>query len=343
MSESVYRILQIGAQSGTALAPGSAVAATYLYPCEPGGPPTLDRGSAIPNEDVGRNVRNRPGRGYHGLRAAELPFESDVRFEDIMYLLEMHYAGGVTPTGAEAPYTWVYPLEGGVPTIIPYTIEEGVIGDTNDQWEIRSALINELTLEFDALAAPGVSPWRASGTIVGFDRAIAALTADLVPPASLETAQGHLTTVSDGSTATAFASLTALSSSLIRFSMTSNRNLVPRPYGGTDDLSSAWGFSEKTTATYESMFKIASATKTASYDVHNSAGGAITDRRRRWTATGSGDKRLHIDGRVSILNVEIDDRDGERVYMESGEFVDDTTLTAPVAITVINGVDALAA
>lgn len=340
MSEAVYRILQLGAQSGTALAPGAAVAATVLYPCEPGGPPTLDRGSAIPNEDVGRNARNRPGRGYHGLRSSEMPFESDVRFEDVMRLLEMHYAGSIVPSGA-GPYTWVYKLEAGVPTVKPYTVEEGVVGDTNDQWEIASAVINELTLSYDALAAPGTQPWRASGTLVGFDRSIAPLTAGLSAPATLETAMGHMTTVYDGTTATAFASLGELSSSLIRFSMTSNRNFVPRPYGGTTDLSSAWGFSEKTTATYEMSLRIAAGTKAASYDIHNSAGGAITDRRRRVTAAGSGTKRLHVDGRVSIMNVEIGDRDGERIYDETGEFVDDTTLDAPVQVTVINGVATL--
>lgn len=341
MSEGVYRILQLGAQSGTLAAPGSAVAATVLYPCEPGGPPTLDRGSAIPNEDVGRNVRNRPGRGYHGLRAAELSFESDVRFEDVMRLLEMHYAGGVAATGV-GPYTWVYPLEGGVSTIKPYTIEEGVVGDTNDQWQLASAAINELTFSYDALAAPGTQPWRASASMVAFDRSISALTAALSAPATLETAMGHLTIINDGSTATAYASLTELSSSLISFSMTTSRQLVPRPYGGSTDLSSAFGFSEKTTATFEAMLRITSGTKTAAYDTFNSAGGAITDRRWRVQCSGSGTKKFTIDGRVSILKVDIDDRDGERTYMVSGEFVDDTTLTAPVAITVINGQAALA-
>lgn len=341
MTEGVFRILQLGAQAGTLAAPGAAVAATILYPCEPGGPPTLDRASTIPNEDVGRNARNRPGRGYHGIRAAELPFESDVRFEDAMRLLEMHYAGGVVPTGA-GPYTWVYALEAGIPTVKPYTIEEGIPGDTNDQWRITSAVINELTLEFDALAAPGVSPWRASGTIIGFDREVSPLTAALSAPATLETAQGHLTILKDGSTATAYAALTELSASLIRHSMTSTRNFVLRPYGGTTDLATLIGFSEKTTVTFETMLRITNATKAAAYDTFNSAGGAITDRRWRLACTGSGTKSMLIDGRVSIFQVNHDDRDGERVYGVSGEYVDDSTLNAPVAITLVNGVATLA-
>jgi len=341
VSEGVFRVLQLGAQSGTPASPGSAVAATVLYPCEPGGPATLDRGSAIPNEDVGRNVRNRPGRGYHGLRAAELSFESDVRFEDVMRLLEMCFAGGVTPTGTN-PYTWVYPLEGGVPTLKPYTIEEGVVGDTNDQWRMQSCFITELTLSYDSLAAPGAQPWRASGTIIGFDRTINALTAALSAPATLETAMGHLTRIYEGSTATAYASLAELSSSLIRHSITINRNLVLRPYGGTTDIASAIGFSEKTTATFESQIRITPGTKAATHDVYNVAGGAVSDRRWRVAVAGTGTKIINFDGRVAQLQVNIDNNNGERVYAVSGEYVDDSTLNAPLTATVVNGVASLA-
>jgi hypothetical protein len=340
VSEGVYRILQLGPQSGTPAAPGSAVAATVLYPCEPGGPPSLDRGSAIPNEDVGRNARNRGGRGYHGLRAAELPLTSDVRFEDIMRLLEMHCAGGIVPTGTD-PYTWVYPFEAGASTIKPATIEEGVPGSTQDEWRLTSAVLNDLTLQYDALAAPGVQPWRASGTLLGLDREIHTLTASLAAPTTLETVQGHLTSIYEGAVATAFGSLTELSNSLIRFQLTSNRNFVRRAYGSTGDTPAAYGFSEKSAATFEALIKISSTAKTDLHDIANSAGGAITDRRWRIKALGSGSKAFTIDGRVSILDVDVDDRDGERVYAVSGEFVDDTTLNAPYAITVVNSVATL--
>jgi hypothetical protein len=341
VSEGVYRILQLGAQSGTIAAPGSAAAATVLYPCEPGGPPTLDRGSAIPAEDVGRNIRNRGGRGYHGIRGTELPLASDVRFEDIMRLLEAHYAGGVTPSGA-GPYTWVYPLEGATSTVKPYTIEEGVPSSVQDEWQISSAVLNDLTFQFDALAAPGAQPWRVSGTWIGTNRAITTLTSGLSAPAVLETVMGHTSAIYEGPVATAYGSLSELAASLIRFSMTSTRNFVRRPYGATSDVPTAFGFSDKTTATFEMLVKMSSTAKTDFYDVVNVAGGFITDRRLRIKATGSGTKAFTIDGRVSILQVNVDDRDGERVYSISGEYVDDTTLAAPVQVTVVNGVSALA-
>lgn len=334
MGENVFHMVQLGRQSVV----GTAVAATKLYPCD-GFVLNLDRASQYPQEDRGRNARNPAARGYHGLRAADGSLSSDVRFEDIMHLLEMHFAGGITPTGA-GPYTWVYPFEAGASTLNPYTIEEGTTDVAYDQYRGVGCLIDELTLEFDALAAPGAQPWRASASIVALDREASALTASLSAPSTLETILGHFTTISEGTVATAFASLSALSSSLIRYSQTTRRALVRRPYGGTSDIASAYGFGEMSNGTFEALVKVSTTTKTDLHDVWNSSGASLGERRIR-VANTSGTKSLKVDARAGIFAVPVGERDGERIYQVTGEFADDSTLNAPNLVTVVNGVASL--
>lgn len=335
MTEAVYRLVQLGRETTA----GTSVAATTRFPIDPSNI-ELDRSSQFSNEDYGRSVRNHATRGYHGMRAASMPFACDVRFQDVFHLLEMHFAGSVTPSGT-GPYTYVYPFEGGASTLKPYTVEEGVLGSTQDEWEMAGTLVDDLTLEFDALAAPGAQPWRASGTMVGFNRALAAMTAAQTTPATLETAMGHLTLIKEGPVATAFASLSELSGHLIRYSQTTNRNLVRRPYGGTSDTASAWGFSERAGGTFEALIKISASAKTNLHDIWTSSGGALGERRWRITIDGSGNNLINIDSRVAIFAVPVDERDGERVYSVTGEFVDDDTLTGPVAVTLVNDIAAV--
>lgn len=334
MTEQVYRVVQIGLES----TPGTGVAATTQLALD-AAVPGLERGSQFGAEDYGRSIRNHAGRGYHGLRASSMPFACDVNFEQVMYLLNMFAAGGISPTGTD-PYTWVYPVEGGTSTQKTYTIEEGVVGSTQDEWEMVGSMVDDLTLEYDALAAPGAQPWRASGTFVGFNRSVAAMTPALTLPA-LETAMGHLTILKEGTTATAFASLTELSASLIRFSLAMNRNRVRRAYGSTSDVATGWGLSEKATGTFEAMVKISATSKTDTLDIWNAPGGALGERRWRVEAAGSGTKNLKVDLRTGFTEVGIDTRDGERVYAVTGEIVDDTTLTGPAAVTVVNSVATL--
>jgi hypothetical protein len=334
MTEQVYRVVQIGVES----TPGTGVAATTQLALD-AAVPALERGSQFGGEDYGRSIRNHAGRGYHGLRASSMPFSCDVNFEQVMYLLEMFMAGGIVPTGTN-PYTWVYVMEGGANTQKTYTIEEGVVGSTQDEWEMVGSMVDDLTIEYDALAAPGAQPWRASGTFVGFNRAVATMTPALTLPA-LETAMGHLTILKEGTTATAFASLTELAASLIRFSLAMNRNRVRRVYGSTSDVATGWGLSEKATGAFEAMVKINATSKTDTLDIWNAAGGALGERRWRVEAVGSGTKKLDVDLRTGFTEVGIDTRDGERVYAVKGEIVDDSTLTGPTAITVVNSVATL--
>lgn len=335
MAEQVYRVVQYGVETVV----GTSVAATAKLAVD-AATPELDRASQYGGEDYGRSIRNHDSRGYHGLRASQMPFAGDVTFEQIMPFLEAHYAGGITPTGTN-PYTWVYSFEGGAATRKTLTIEEGVAGSTQDEWEMAGTIVDDLTLEYDMLAAPGAQPWRLSGTFMGMDRAVATLTGSLTLPA-LETVMGHLTILKEGTTATAFASLSDLSGSLIRYSQTTNRNNVRRPYGAASgDKASAWGQSEKATGTFEAIVKVSATAKTNLHDIWNSSGGSLGERRWRVEAVGSGTKVLRSDFRAAIFAVGIDDRDGERVYAVTGEMVDDSTLGGMNTITIINTMAAL--
>lgn len=340
MAERVFNIIQLGEQAGTFAAPGASVAATVLFPGIVATMPELDRASQFAEEDRGRNVRNPAGRGTHGIRGASFGLSGEVRFATFPYLLEMHNAGDVVPTGA-GPFTYVYPFEGGAPTLSPYTVEMGT-ETTQDQWEVAGCLIDELTVGFDELAAPGYSPWTFDASFLGIDRDSAALTPALSPLAlDIETMAGQFTLIKEGTTATAFASLVELAAHLISFTITTRRNLVLRPYGGTSDVATGYGFSERSVGELTAKVKVSASAKSSFLDIYDVAGSALTERRWRITPDGNGNNVAHLDMRVGFLSVNPSDRDGEGVYEISGEIVDDTTLVAPATWTVINDVSAL--
>ncbi len=448
MSENVFNIIQLGAQSGTAYTPGSAVAATLLVPVEGTVAFELDRSSQFAKQDRGRNVRNSASAGYHGVRGAGCTLPLQASFEYLPDILERHHAGGVVASGG-GPYTRVYPFEATTPTLVPATIEGGNTDTSVQQMRLTSALIDQLTLGFPDIAGPGAYPWTLSATVLAFDREISALTtsgagtdeiqtltitgatggtftasfngvatsplaynvsaADLqtalralstinganvtvsgsaggpytitfvgslgkanvpmvvadasgltgagtptiavvqstpgVPAtavaahATLEIMQGHLSRLYEGTTGTAFASLVELSGSLKSYTQTTNRNLARRAYGGTSDTATKYGFKDMSNGTFEAKVGISSTAKTDFHDIWNVASPApLGERRWRVKVTGSGTNEVDIDSRVGITAVPIDDVDGERVFKVTGEFVDDSTLGAPQAITVVNGI-----
>jgi hypothetical protein len=334
MAERVFDIIQMGVQSTDA----TPVAATAIFPARIDSA-ELDRSLRIPEEDFGRLSPANPGRLAYGPRGASASLEANVRFEDVMRLLEMHGKGGVAPTGS-GPYTWTYTFDETSLTAKSYTLELGS-ETAQDQWRLIGCRIEELTLGFDALAAPGNAPWSASASIVAIDRTINALTSGLSAPAALETAEGHLTTVYEGTTATAFSSLTELAAHLVAFRLTSRMPWERRIYGSTSDTASSWGLSGKPETTFEMELKVSSSAKTNIHDTFMAAGAAATERRLRIRATGSGTKTLTIDGRVVYESVQRGDRNGEAVYSVTGRYVYDPTLASRLQIVVVNGVSAL--
>ncbi len=340
MAQRVFNKIQVGEQTGTFAAPGAAVAATVILPGLVATWPKLDRGAGWPDEDRGRNARNPAGRMHHGARGVTFGLSGEARFPDLQYLLEMHWQGDIAPSGV-GPYVWATDLEAGQPTIKPRTIEMGS-ETSQDQYEVRSVLVDELTLGYEDLAAPGFQPWTFEASCLGVDRSIAALTASLSPlAASMETMQGLYTTIAEGSTATAFASLAALSDSLIMFSITSQRHLVLLPYGGSSDLATGYGFSERTTGTVRAKVKVGSTAQTDFHDIYNVAGGVGTERRWRISVDGGGNMAATLDFRIGINNVEPDERTGEGVYLVEGELVDDSTLDALATWGITNDTAAL--
>lgn len=329
MAEAVFHKLQFGRQTVV----GTPVAATTIFPCT-GTVIDLDRAYANPDEDYGELSDEQTGRGSFGVRGAELSLEADARFQDLMHPLEMHVAGGVVPSGI-GPYTYTYTWDNTADTVKFYTAEDT---DETQGWRGTGLVLDELTLGFDALSAPGNAPWRVGGSGLLLDRSATAATGSLTAPASMETLEGHLTQLYEGTTATAFASLTELSASLISFRLTSTANRVRRPYGGTSDVATAYGFSAKPGVTFEAMVKLGATSKTNIHDIYNTAGSVVQERRWRVKVTGSGTNTLTIDARVRFRSVNIGDRDGERTYLVNGSFVKDATLASRGQIILVNSV-----
>jgi hypothetical protein len=342
-SENVFNILGMGRQSGDFYAPGDAVPATFLYPVEEPVGFELDRGSAYPKQDRGRNVRNNRNSGYYGVRGASTSLASQVRFEDVMDILEMIYAGDVSPTSLGGGlYRWDYPFEAGSPTVVPYTLEGGNIDNEDAQMRLVSCLVGQLTLSFPAITAPGASPWTLSADIIAFDREIAEVTDPLEARDDLEVAQGHLTQLYEGDTSEAFAALAELVGSLKSFTMTPNRSLTARAYGGTTDMAAAFGFTDQSNGTCEMMVGISPTSRSDFHDIWNAtAPTPIGERRIRLASAGSGGRQFRVDARVGLMGVPYDEADGERLFKVTGEFVDDDALEASHLVSVTNTVATL--
>lgn len=342
MSEGVFNVVQLGRQTNIA----TAVAATTVFPVDSGFLGfELDRATEQPEEDFGSTSREYPGRESHGVRwaTASLPFVA--RFEDIVHPLEMHVAAisGGTPTGTASPYTYgyVYDETGAAlnTALKPYTVQYGVKGSTQDEWRAVGVIANELELGFDALSAPGNSMWKGTLGLVAINREVSTITASQTAPTTLETMEGHLTTLAEGPVGTAFASLSTLSGSLKQFSLRSSNQAVGRAYGASSgDTASAIGRSGKGTVEFDALIGIGATAKTDIHDIYNVSGGLATERRWRLVCTGSGVNTFTIDGRVRFHAVNVGEHEDERLYAVSGVFVYDPTLLGRGKFTLTNAV-----
>jgi len=225
-------------------------------------------------------------------------------------------------------------------TVLPYTVE--VAEDTQD-WDVNDVVCTQFDAGFDTLTVPGNAMWTFNAQLQGSDKASSTATGSLSAPATLETVEGHLTTLSEGSTATAFASLSELTSHLVSYRITVNCPKPGRIYGGTTDTASAWGV-QKREVTFEAMLKISATSISDVFDIFNVSGGFPTDRRWRIACDGAGVNAMTIDGRVRFtsVNVDPDGRDGERLLAVSGYYVYDSTLGSDLQWVIVNDDDALA-
>lgn len=337
MSEAVFDLCQIGAQGGTMAAPGTAAAATFLFPLNGKAVADLDRASQFPNQDRGRNSRNAAGQGFHGMRGSSVSLPFDCSFEDLQDILEMHWSVVAASGPVSTYYTRAFLLEVGTPTITPKTIQLATKDATEAQQRLVSALADQLTISFPEITAPGASPWSATAEMIALDREISAYTGSLDSKTGREQIHGHLTKLYEGDTTTAFASLSELSGSLKSMSLATNRNLRRRAYGGASDIATKFGFGDKTNGTFELKIGISSTAKTDFHDIWDVASPApLGERRWRLQATGTGSKMATIDARVGIMAVPYDEADGERLFKVTGELVDDPTLDALAMFTLVN-------
>lgn len=332
-AEVTFEVVQVGRQA----VHGTPVAATTRLAVAPGSIITLDRAYDSPDEDYGGISRHRPGRGNYGVRAAEIPLNGRLTFEQFMWFLEAHFAGSVTPTGTN-PYTWAYAADETTDTLRRLTIEAGTTDNTNNQWRIADALINEMTASFDALSAPGNSPWDIAATAIGKDRVQNAFTAALSVPADIETAEGHLTQLFQGTTATAFASLAELADSLISFELRSNLNLKRRVRGSaTGDTFTVYGRGKRETSV-RAMVAIGTTADTDIHDIFNAAGTVAQERRWRTKINGSGTKVITFDFRPRFTALPLEDNDGEHVYSVEADLIYDSTNASDIKATIVNAV-----
>jgi len=283
VSEAVFNIVQIAQQSADV----TPATAKMLIPVDAGVVIDEDRSPVSPDEDYGENAIGQPSRGTYGLRGASISLTGEVRAEDFIDILSMHAGFDASPSGGAGAYLWEYPFDLTSDTVKRYTIEGGVVGTTADQWRAVGCIANSLEIGFDALAAPGNAPWKFAAGVEGLYRQRSNLTAGLAPYTPLETLEGHMTLFSEGTTSTAYGSLSATNASLKSFKVNSELNRVRRAYGGSVDYGSGWGYSGRKALTFTAELGINSATKSAVSDIYETAGSLMVERRWRILARGS--------------------------------------------------------
>lgn len=337
MSEAVYNKVQLGREATR----GTAVAATTVLPVEAGFLGfELDRASESPNEDYGRASREQAGRGSTGVRAATASLPGTMCFQNWFHLLEMHVKGSVSPTGS-GPYVYVYPFDQTSDSLKTYTVQYGDENSTEDEHRGVAAIATTLGYGFDALSAPGNAMWTFDAGLIAWNREQSAMTGSQSAPATLETMEGHLTTWAYGSTSTAFGSLTAGTASLKSIHFDSDIHAVCRAYGGTTDVPTAYGRSDKAEIGFDAMIKISSTMLTNIEAIFTVSGSIPTEQRWRITVTGTGNNVLTIDQRVRFTTVDLGDHEGEHLYAVKGVCVYDSTLAAHQTQTLTNDISTI--
>ena len=325
MAEASYRKLQIGKESAL----GTEVDATLIFPCDPGSAEfTLDRATEVPDEDYGRSVRNQTGRGSHGVRVATASLSAPLRFEDCGHVFNM--ALGSATTSGSGTYTHVWDRDTTAATINSYTVESD---DGVAPFIATGVVCTSFQIGFDAIGPGQNQMWTVSADLQAANVTQGTATGGISDPTTLETMEGHLTTISMGPVGTAFASLSAVGTALVSYQYSDTFEKPGRPYGGSDTFSSVGalkGIGEVTI-----LLKVSSATIDESWDIFAVAGGVPTERRVRISVDGSGDNAFTIDHRLLFTDVHIepDGRDGERLVSITAETMYDSTLGSDVELT----------
>ena len=327
MAESIYRGIQLGVETTY----GTEVDATTVYPVDEGaGEFALDRATRFPEEDFGTQVSFLSSRGSHGVRIGTGSIESDARFEDLGQMLRI-MIGEPVYTGA-GPYTQTFTAGTTTDTTDSMTVE--VTNDTQD-FIATGVKATSLELGYDAIEAGENTPWKVSVELQANNVAKGTATTSLTIPTTLETIEGHLTRLYQGTTSTAFASLTELEAHLVSYQLSISQEKPLRPYGSAVDYATNIGLRKRQT-TFTAGLRFSASSISDVWDIFNATGGAVSERRWRLEAAGSGAKMLVIDHRVAFMSVEPDPdgRSGEYLLNIEGNATYDSTLASDVVIAI---------
>jgi hypothetical protein len=327
MAESLYRGIQLGKETTF----GTEVDATTIFPTDEGsGEFTLDRATEIPTEDFGTQVAHLGGRASTGVRIATASISAQARFEDLGQVLRYMYAAPVY-TGV-GPYTQTYTA--GTTTTTHESATYEVNNDTQDM--IATGVVaTSVDLGYDEIGPGENTMWTVSADLQAANLVKGTATAALAIPSVLETIEGHLTTLNQGTVATAFGSLAALSAHLVSYRIRGEQEKPLRPYGSATDVASAIGL-RKRVCSVTAMLKFSATTVSDIWDIFTVAGSLPTERRWRITATGSGTKTLIIDHRLLFQDVHLepDGRDGEYLVSVDALATYDSTLATDVVFAI---------
>jgi hypothetical protein len=331
MAEAAFRYVQIGKETTF----GTAVQGTIILPLDVGSAEfTLNRAYDIPDEDFGTMIQHLNGRGSYGVRVATGSLSMNGSFELAPYILDMAIGSAVT-SGTASPYTHTFTADGTADTAHSYTFRTV---DTVQPWVTAGVQVQRFDLGFDNIDAGTNSMWKLNADLQAASHVKGTATASLSAPTTIQTMEGHLTTLSEGPSGTAFASLGELTASLVQYRLSVDQAKPLRPYGGTADFASAHG-DQKRVSTVAMMLKVSSTVITDIWDIFNVSGALPTDRRARIVSSGSNSASLTIDHLLEYTDVHIspNERNGERLVAVTANCLYDSTLASDLVIAIQNG------
>jgi hypothetical protein len=331
MTEAAFRTVQIGKETTF----GTEVDATLVLPVDVGSAEfTLNRATEIPNEDFGGMVQAMSGRGSHGVRIATGDLSiSGASFEHTPHILTMAVGTAVT-SGTASPYTHTFTADFGTDTVKSYTFESK---DSLQAWIATGVVVPSFTIEYDSLAAGENSMLSLSANLQAANLATGTATGGLSIPTTVQTIEGHLATINEGPAGTAYASLSALGTALVSYSLQVDDPKPLRPYGSANDYAVTRG-RNKRTATVNATLALNATTDANMFDIYNVSGALPTERRWRISFAGSNDASLKIDHKLLFTDVHVEPngRDGERLLSVTATCVYDSTLASDLQFIFTN-------
>jgi hypothetical protein len=323
VGEVALRFLQAGLENSAAK--GTAVQATRILAARISGTSFTQERTWV-DEDRGSFALNY--RFTQGAKDYSFTLDADASYEQLAWLFQTAVKGSVSPTGGAVTFT---PSTTGVTgdDLQSATID---FGDDSQAYQMKYCEANSFSLGFDTIGVGGTFPLKFSGNYrtksLGSNSQPS--NASLTYP-TLTTIEATSGTFYLGTTATAFASLPAVSGSLRSFSLNYDNKLAPKIFVGDGKEYSALGRGKRV-VTFEGTFEGNSTgvSRFVDWDL-------ATPRRMRLKFVDGG-KSFTIDGQVVFTSFDpVGAVETNTVYAMAGEFQYDSTLTAEVVFAFVNG------